>query len=95
MITREKLLNAGFESGTDMGDGRVEYYYQKIDTDCRIEKEFYLWHIDGKYIIELLWEGYESNIKIELKDWKELEMLFFAFIREKLIINPLKIFHNE
>ena len=86
-ITKEKLLWADFESGTDMGDGRIEYYYQKIDTNGRIEKDFYLWEIDGKYILELLWEGYESEIKIEIKDWQELEMLFFAFMREKL---PLK-----
>jgi len=77
-ITKDKLLSAGFKSGTDMGDGRVEYYFQKG------YKEFYLWDSNGKFTIDMRWEGYESEVTVEVQDWSELEMLFFAFTREIL-----------
>lgn len=85
-ITRDKLLRAGFDSGTDMGDGRIEYYWQKVNTKLVLEKEFYLWDMNGNFMLEMLWEGYESEINIEVQDWNELEMLFFAFTREKLTL---------
>lgn len=86
-ISKEKLLSAGFNLGTDMGDGRIEYYYQKVDKGGLILQDFYLWDINGKFTLELLWEGCESEVSVELIDWKELELLFFAFMRIKL---PLK-----
>lgn len=85
-ITKEKLISAGFISGTDMGDGRVEYYYQIWNEYGEIERDFYIWDMNGRFMLELEWEGYGTKIPIELKNWSELEQIFFLIFRKNLPI---------
>jgi len=72
-ITHSKLIKAGFLEGTDMGDGRKEYYVQREDA------KFWLWVDNGVYSIDLKWEGYGEPFTITFKTWEQLAATFLLF----------------
>ena len=89
-ITPEKLLQYGFSRGTDLGDGRVEYYIH-LAKDPHIA--FYVWDMNGTFTLPLRWEGYEMPVEITLKDWWHLEDLFVAIMGEDLVFQTSQTFY--